>query len=112
MRLQRYVEAERNAKEFLHFRGATVSWGAGSFCNRPIISCLSFSTDLFGVSETGATISGLTDALDGWLARKLRCESAFGAKLDSVADLLFYAVMIFRILPILVSIFPISKLSG
>lgn len=54
------------------------------------------------------TVSGVTDALDGWLARKLRCESAFGAKLDSIADLLFYAAMILRILPILIAIFPIG----
>lgn len=71
-------------------------------------ACLLFVEPLSPLFYAIYTISGLTDALDGWLARKLRCESAFGAKLDSVADLLFYAVMIFRILPILVSIFPIG----
>ena len=33
---------------------------------------------------------GITDALDGWLARKLRAESDFGARLDSAADLTFF----------------------
>ena len=28
-------------------------------------------------------LCGLTDVLDGWLARRFRVESAFGAKLDS-----------------------------
>ena len=33
--------------------------------------------------------SGLTDILDGFLARKLHPESTFGAKLDSIADFVF-----------------------
>ena len=33
--------------------------------------------------------SGLTDILDGFLARKLHLESTFGAKLDSIADFVF-----------------------
>ena len=33
--------------------------------------------------------SGLTDILDGFLAGKLHQESALGAKLDSIADLVF-----------------------
>ena len=32
---------------------------------------------------------GLTDILDGFLARKLHLESAFGARLDSIADFAF-----------------------
>ena len=51
-------------------------------------------------------LTGLTDALDGWIARKTKTESTFGARLDSIADLLFYAVMLIRILPILVTILP------
>ena len=31
------------------------------------------------------TLAGLTDALDGWLARKTGTASAFGARLDSIA---------------------------
>lgn len=47
------------------------------------------------------TLAGLTDVLDGWLARKTGTSSAWGAKLDSMADLLFYAVMFIKILPML-----------
>lgn len=46
-------------------------------------------------------LTGLTDVLDGWIARKTNTASAFGAKLDSAADLLFYAVMLVRIFPTL-----------
>ncbi len=44
-------------------------------------------------------LCGLTDTLDGALARKLNTASSFGAKLDSAADLSFYAVMLLKLLP-------------
>ena len=47
------------------------------------------------------TLSGVSDVLDGWIARKFRLSSDLGAKLDSAADLLFYSVMIIRIFPVL-----------
>lgn len=47
------------------------------------------------------SISGITDVLDGWVARKYGLASSFGAKLDSVADLLFYGTMLIRFFPIL-----------
>lgn len=43
----------------------------------------------------------LTDALDGWIARKTGTAGKFGAALDSVADLLFYAVMLVVFFPVL-----------
>lgn len=52
------------------------------------------------------TITGLTDALDGWIARKTGTDSEFGAKLDSVADLLFYSVLLIRFFPILWQVAP------
>lgn len=54
------------------------------------------------------TLTGLTDVLDGWLARKLGAASEFGARLDSIADLLFYGVMFLRVFPILWSILPVQ----
>jgi CDP-diacylglycerol--glycerol-3-phosphate 3-phosphatidyltransferase len=51
-------------------------------------------------------LAGLTDVLDGWIARKTKTSSDFGARLDSIADLLFYAVMLLRILPILLTKLP------
>ena len=47
------------------------------------------------------TLTGLTDVLDGWLARKTGTASEFGAKLDSMADLLFYGVLLLRFFPVL-----------
>ena len=47
------------------------------------------------------TLTGLTDVLDGWLARRTGTASDFGARLDSAADLLFYAVMLLRLFPAL-----------
>ena len=50
--------------------------------------------------------TGLTDALDGFVARKTGTQSDFGAKLDSVADLLFYTAMMIKILPVLIKEMP------
>lgn len=47
------------------------------------------------------TLTGLTDALDGWVARKTGTAGDFGARLDSIADLIFCAVMIIRLFPVL-----------
>lgn len=51
-------------------------------------------------------LTGVTDVLDGWVARKTGTTSAFGAKLDSWADLLFYAVMIGKLFPALYRMLP------
>ena len=47
------------------------------------------------------TLCGVSDVLDGTIARAWHSESDFGARLDSIADLLFYAVMLLRIFPVL-----------
>ena len=54
------------------------------------------------------TIAGLTDVLDGWLARKTGTASPFGARLDSIADLLFYGILILRLFPVLWKSFPVT----
>ena len=43
--------------------------------------------------------AGLTDMLDGFVARLTKTESEFGAKLDSAADLTFTVVSLAKILP-------------
>jgi CDP-diacylglycerol---glycerol-3-phosphate 3-phosphatidyltransferase len=40
---------------------------------------------------------GLTDALDGFLARRLHCQSRLGATLDSVADLFMFSAVIYAL---------------
>ena len=43
--------------------------------------------------------AGLTDMLDGFLARRTKTESELGAKLDSAADLTFTVISLAKILP-------------
>ena len=45
------------------------------------------------------TLCGLTDAADGFAARKTGTAGEFGARLDSVADLLFYGIFLLRFFP-------------
>lgn len=53
-------------------------------------------------------LTGLTDVLDGWIARKTKTASDFGARLDSIADLLLYAVMLLRVFPVLWNTLPMD----
>lgn len=52
------------------------------------------------------TITGVTDILDGWIARKTHTQNERGAKLDSIADLLFYTVILLRVFPMLFNVLP------
>lgn len=52
------------------------------------------------------TFCGFTDILDGYVARKYHAVSALGSRLDSIADILYYAVMIIKILPVLLKVLP------
>ena len=51
-------------------------------------------------------ICGLTDMIDGTIARKTNSESKMGAMLDSIADMVFVAAAMLTILPVLISILP------
>lgn len=53
------------------------------------------------------SVCGFTDLIDGTVARMTNGETRFGAKLDSIADLTFYTVMMIRILPRLIKILPL-----
>lgn len=44
-------------------------------------------------------LAGLTDMLDGYLARRTNSESELGAKLDSIADLILAVVCLAKLLP-------------
>ena len=52
------------------------------------------------------TFTGITDIFDGFIARKLKVASRFGAILDSVADLLFYTLTLIKLLPVLIEKLP------
>lgn len=44
-------------------------------------------------------ICGISDMLDGSVARYFHSESEFGSRLDSLADFIFFAISCFKILP-------------
>lgn len=46
-------------------------------------------------------LCGLTDVLDGFIARKLHTESKTGAALDSIADLFFCAAYAVKVIPVM-----------
>ena len=46
-------------------------------------------------------LCGISDMVDGWLARKLECCTQTGALLDSLADICFVACCAWTLLPIL-----------
>ena len=46
-------------------------------------------------------LCGISDMVDGWLARKLHAETKTGAVVDSVADIVFVACSAVRLLPVL-----------
>lgn len=61
--------------------------------------CLLF-TELFSIRfYIVYTICGISDALDGFVARATKKASEFGAKLDSAADLIFYGSLMICLFP-------------
>lgn len=52
------------------------------------------------------TYCGISDALDGFIARKLKTDSKFGALLDSISDIVFYSVLMYKIWPVLNELLP------
>lgn len=44
-------------------------------------------------------VGGISDMVDGTVARKFGSSGALGARLDSVADLLFFAVAFYKLVP-------------
>lgn len=52
------------------------------------------------------TLCGFSDVLDGFIARRAGITTSLGARLDSIADLLFYAVMLLKIFPRLLAVLP------
>jgi CDP-diacylglycerol--glycerol-3-phosphate 3-phosphatidyltransferase len=46
-------------------------------------------------------LCGFSDMIDGTVARKIGSAGKFGAKLDSVADIMFMAAAFFKLLPVM-----------
>ena len=62
-----------------------------------LLFCPVFSASFYGAY----LFCGLTDMVDGTVARKTGAASAFGARLDTVADFLFVAVSFGKLLPVI-----------
>ena len=62
-----------------------------------LLFCPVFSACFYGLY----LFCGLTDMVDGTIARKTGAASTFGARLDTVADFLFAAVSFGKLLPVI-----------
>ena len=63
--------------------------------------CLLFCSPSSAAFRVIYGLCGVSDMLDGYLARKLHAESKAGAIVDSVADICFVACCAIRLLPVL-----------
>lgn len=70
--------------------------------SRIIMSITLFVTETFSIAFYIIYIyCGISDMLDGFIARKSKNESKIGARLDSVSDIIFVIAAMIKILPIL-----------
>ena len=76
---------------------ANLLTGARILCSVALLFCHALSP-AFTVLYIAA---GCTDMLDGAVARKTRSVSDFGSRFDTVADLVFVAVCLTKLIPVL-----------
>ena len=63
-------------------------------CGAVLIFCPTFSAPFYAFYILG----GLSDVLDGIAARHFGKETAFGAKLDTIADIVFWVIVLIKVL--------------
>nr|WP_275887360.1 CDP-alcohol phosphatidyltransferase family protein [Streptococcus lutetiensis] len=66
-------------------------------CSIVLVFCPAFSVSFYVLY----VLAGVTDVLDGIVARHFGCVSDFGSKLDTVADFIFCLVCFIKIIPVL-----------
>ena len=66
-------------------------------CSIALLFCAALSPWFYVLYIT----AGLSDMVDGWVARKTNTVSEFGSKLDTVADIFFLVVCLVKLLPFL-----------
>ena len=66
-------------------------------CSLALLFCMPLSLPFYALY----TAAGLSDIFDGWIARKTNTATKFGAKLDALADIVFAAVVLIKLLPLL-----------
>lgn len=76
---------------------ANLITGTRILCSVALLFCPAFSLPFFVLYLA----AGLTDMIDGPMARKTGTVSEFGAKLDTTADFLFVAACLIKLLPLI-----------
>lgn len=66
-------------------------------CSLMLLFCMPLSPPFYALY----TAAGFSDIFDGRIARKTNTVTKFGAKLDTFADIVFAAVVLIKLLPIL-----------
>ena len=66
-------------------------------CSIALLFCAALSPWFYVLYIT----AGVSDMVDGWVARKTNTVSEFGSKLDTVADILFVVACLVKLLPVL-----------
>ena len=66
-------------------------------CSLALLFCTPLSLPFYVLYAA----AGFSDIFDGWIARKTNTVTKFGAKLDTFADIVFAAVVLLKLLPIL-----------
>ena len=66
-------------------------------CSITLLFCVVLSPTFYALY----ILAGLTDIMDGWIARKTNTASEFGAKLDTLADFTFLTICAIKLLPIM-----------
>jgi len=75
---------------------------------RILATCCMVFLDVFSIGfYILYALAGFSDVLDGWIARRWKLTSEAGAKLDSIADIMYYIVMVVMIYPVLLETLPI-----
>jgi len=66
-------------------------------CSVALLFCPVFSPAFYALYLT----AGVSDMVDGWVARRTHTASELGAKLDTMADIVFVIVCLVKLLPML-----------
>ena len=66
-------------------------------CSLALLFCTPLSLPFYVLYAA----AGFSDIFDGWIARKTNTVTKFGTKLDTFADIVFAAVVLIKLLPIL-----------
>lgn len=66
-------------------------------CSVALLFCAALSPWFYALYIT----AGVSDMVDGWVARKTNTVSDLGSKLDTVADIIFVSVCLVKLLPVL-----------